>query len=239
MAGDDLERMARDLSARDLVVAIDGPAASGKSTTGRMLADRLGYLYINSGAMYRAAAWRLDGLGIAVADREHCAEALRGMEIRYRPPEGDREARILVDGTDVTERIGTAEIGALASAVSAIPAVRRRLVALQQQTGKKGRVVMDGRDIGSKVFPDADIKFFLDAGLEVRARRRWLELRERGEDLRLEEVRKQLEQRDHDDSTREDSPLVRTPDALAVDSGELTPGQVVGCMIRKMHRKLC
>lgn len=231
--------MARALGALQLVVAIDGPAASGKSTAGQMLARRLGYLYINSGAMYRAAAWQLNLMGIPVDQPERVAAAVEDMEILYLPPEGDRGARILVEGTDVTGEIGTAEIGRLASAVSAIPAVRRRLVALQQQTGTRGRVVMDGRDIGSKVFPDADIKFYLDAGLDIRASRRRLELLERGEALPLEELLRQLAQRDHDDSTREDSPLVRTPDAHLVDSGDMDPGQVVNYMIRKMHWLLC
>jgi len=239
MAIDDLERMAGALAQLDLVVAIDGPAASGKSTAGQGLAERLGYLYINSGAMYRAAAWQLERLGIPAARKDGCAEAVEQMEIRYLAPDDEHGARILVEGTDVTAFIGTAEIGSLASAVSAIPAVRRRLVALQQETGKNGRVVMDGRDIGSKVFPDADIKFYLDAGLEIRARRRWQELLQRAQRLPLEEIRAQLAQRDHDDSTREDSPLVRTPDALAVDSGDMSPTEVVDCMIRKMYRVLC
>jgi len=122
--------------------------------------------------------------------------------------------------------------------VSAIPAVRRRLVALQQQTGTRGRVVMDGRDIGSMVFPNADIKFYLDAGLDIRADRRRRELLERGEELSHEEVRGQLARRDHDDRSREDSPLVRTPDACLVDSGEMEQEQVVDYMIRKMYQRL-
>jgi cytidylate kinase len=231
--------MTRALSALRLVVAIDGPAASGKSTAGRMLADRLGYLYVNSGAMYRAAAWRLNRMGIAPDQPERVAAAVEIMEILYLPPDGRKGSRILVDGTDVTGEISTAEVGQMASAVSAIPAVRRRLVALQQQTGAEGRVVMDGRDIGSKVFPRAHVKFYLDAGLDTRARRRWRELLEQGETLPLEELRRQLAQRDHDDSTREDSPLVRTSDAHLVDSGGMNPEQVVDCMIRKIHSMLC
>lgn len=231
--------MAAALGALDLVVAIDGPSASGKSTTGQLLARRLGYLYINSGAMYRAAAWRLRELGIAVQHPDRVAEAVEQMEILYLPPEGESGARILVDGTDVSNLIGTADIGRLASAVSAIPKVRRRLVAIQQQTGTRGRVVMDGRDIGSKVFPGAQVKFYLDAGLKIRAERRWRELTERGENLPLDEVQGQLAQRDHNDSTRNDSPLIRTPDAHLVDSGEMNPGQVVDYMIWKMHRLLC
>ncbi len=236
---DQTEKMARELGALDLVVAIDGPAASGKSTAGQGLADRLGYLYINSGSMYRAAAWCLEQQGIPVEQPDRVVPAVEAMEILYLPPEGESDARLIVDGTDVSDLIGTADIGRLASAVSAIPAVRRRLVAIQQQTGTRGRVVMDGRDIGSTVFPGADTKFYLDAGLEIRARRRWQELRERGENLELEEIGRQLASRDHDDSTREDSPLVRTPDAYLVDSGDMTPEEMVCYMIRKMHRRHC
>ncbi len=231
--------MAAALGALDLVVAIDGPSASGKSTAGQLLARRLGYLYINSGAMYRAAAWRLRELDIAVGQPDLVAAAVDRMEILYLPPEGESGARILVDGTDVSNLIGTADIGRLASAVSAIPAVRRRLVAIQQQTGTRGRVVMDGRDIGSRVFPGAQVKFYLDTGLKIRAERRWRELAERGENLPLDEVRAQLAERDHDDSSRNDSPLLRTPDALLVDSGDMDPEQVVDYMIWKMHRLLC
>jgi cytidylate kinase len=235
----DVARMARDLGDLDLVVAIDGPAASGKSTAGQLLAHRLGYLYINSGAMYRAAAWRLRDLGIPADQPQAVAFAVEAIVIRYLPPDGDDPARILVDGTDVSSLIGTADIGQMASAVSAIPAVRRRLVAIQQQTGIRGRVVMDGRDIGSKVFPGAEVKFYLDAGLEVRAARRRLELLERGERLPLGEVSEQLARRDHNDSTRDDSPLVRTPDAVVVDSAALGPDEVVDYMIRKMHVMIC
>ncbi len=161
------------------------------------------------------------------------------MEILYLPPADSGDGRILVDGTDVSDHIGTAEIGSLASAVSAIPAVRRRLVAIQQQTGANGRVVMDGRDIGSMVFPEADVKFYLDAGLPIRAERRRLELQERGERLLQAEVEQQLAGRDHADATRADSPLVRTADSQLVDSGKMGPEEVVGCMIRKMHRLIC
>jgi len=234
----DLTDMARVLGLKDLVVAIDGPAASGKSTAGLLLARRLGYLYINSGAMYRAAAWRLGQLGIPVSDTGRAAKAVEKMEIRYLPRDGG-EGLIIVDGTDVSGLIGTAEIGQQASAVSAIPAVRRRLVALQQQIGENGRVVMDGRDIGSKVFPGARVKFYLDAGLEVRAQRRWLELQERGSSPPEEEIRNQLAGRDHDDSTRSDSPLIRTSDAQLIDSGDLGPEEVADCMIRKMHQLIC
>jgi len=235
----EIEEMARTLGGLDLVVAIDGPSASGKSTAGRLLAERLGYLYINSGAMYRAAAWQLEQLGIASDQPDRVAAAVEAMDIRSLPPEGDTGARIVVDGSDVTSLIGTAEIGQRASAVSAIPAVRRRLVAIQQQTGTGGRVVMDGRDIGSKVFPGADVKFYLDASLDVRAERRWRELAERGEHLPLGETSEQLARRDHDDSTRDDSPLIQTPDAHRVDSADLGPAEVVDFMIVKMHHLLC
>lgn len=228
--------MACTLGDLDLVVAIDGPSASGKSTAGQLLAERLGYLYINSGAMYRAAAWRLRELGIPVDQPDRVAAAVDAMVIRYLPPEGIDGARIVVDGTDVSSLIGTADIGQLASTVSAIPAVRRRLVAIQQQTGTRGRVVMDGRDIGSKVFPGADVKFYLDARLNIRADRRWRELREGGECLPLQEISDQLAGRDHDDSTRSDSPLVRTPDSHLVDSADKGPKEVVDYMIREMHR---
>lgn len=207
-------------------IAIDGPVGTGKSTIARLVAQRLGYTYIDSGAMYRAFAWAVRQRGLAAAQEEQVLALLGDVHIALQPqPEGTNLVR--VNGQDITSEIRTPEISQLASELSALSPIRRRMVALQQEMATTGGVVMEGRDIQTVVLPEAEVKIFLTAPAEDRAERRWLELKERGTPAKLEEVLAGLKARDERDSTRADSPLKAAPDAVHVDTGGLTIEQVV------------
>lgn len=204
------------------IIAIDGPAASGKSTVGRTLAEKLGYVYIDTGALYRAAAWLAAREKIIPDEPSGLADIIAATTITLT---GER--RVFIAGHDVTEEIRSEEIGGLASAFSALPEVRAALLGLQRRLGSSGGVVMDGRDIGTVVFPDAEVKVFLHASEEERSRRRWSELVERGEAAEREEVSREMRVRDHRDRTRASAPLVPADDAVAIDSTGLTVDDVV------------
>ncbi len=212
-----------------LVIAIDGPSGAGKSTAAKLLARRLGYLYIDTGAMYRAVGWKAKREGIDPADEVKLAELCSRIDVAIILDKGD--PRYCVDGHDVSGEIRTAEMGMMASAVSKSPAVRKRLLALQRELGKHGGVVMDGRDIGTVVFPDADVKFFLEASAEERGRRRYRELRAAGADVELERITREIEERDRQDSERALAPLRRADDARLVDSTALDIDAVLGIML--------
>lgn len=216
-----------------LIVAIDGPSGAGKSTVARALAARLGVPYIDTGAMYRAVglAARQAGIRLPIPDPERVLEIAEAARIDLGVSPGDPEgAQVLLDGRDVSEAIREPEISLYASAVSAIPAVRRRLVAEQQRLGRERGGVLEGRDIGTKVFPETPHKFFLMASAPVRAARRARELAERGTPRPYEEVLREMERRDHDDSTRADSPLSQEGCYVLIDSGERTIAEVVSEM---------
>jgi len=203
-----------------LIIAIDGPAGSGKSTTARLLAARLGYLYIDTGAMYRAATLHILRSGIDPQDRSEVAAAIEGAAIVLEPSvEG---VRVFLDGEDVSDEIRSSEVTRTASAVSEVPRVREVLVAAQQRMGAEGGVVLEGRDIGTVVFPEADLKIYLIADVHERAVRRQAELISRGVMVELAEVESDLERRDAHDSGREHSPLRRADDAIEVDTTALT-----------------
>ncbi len=207
------------------IIAIDGPAASGKSTTAKLLAKKLEYIYIDSGAMYRACA--LDALQkrIEFNNSKVLHEMLENVDIQIKYHE--KGNRIFLNGADVSERIREADITKLSSEIAKIKMVRKRMVELQRKIGENGGVIMDGRDIGSVVFPDADFKFYMDADVKTRAKRRWLEAEEKGEELVLEEVEKELIWRDKNDSTRKIAPLKKLPDATIVDTSKMSiPEQV-------------
>jgi len=204
------------------IIAIDGPAASGKSTVGKALAERLNYVYIDTGALYRAAAWLATRENITPDEPAGLAEIIASTAITLT---GDR--KVLVGDHDVTDEIRTEQIGGLASAFSALPAVRATLLGLQRKLGLSGGVVMDGRDIGTVVFPDAEVKIFLHASEEERGRRRWSELVDRGVTAEREEVSREMRRRDHRDRTRTSAPLVPAKDAVSIDSTGLTPSDVV------------
>jgi cytidylate kinase len=214
---------------KGLVIAIDGPSGAGKSTTARLLAERLGYLYIDTGAMYRAVGWKASREGIDPADERRLEELCRRIEVVIRQDTGG--SRFYVDGQDVTAELRTPEMGMLASAVSKSPSVRARLLTLQRALGANGGVVMDGRDIGTVVFPGADVKFFLEAGAEERGRRRYLELREKGMDVDLDRITREIRDRDRQDSSRALAPLRKADDALLIDSTGLPIDEVLKIML--------
>jgi cytidylate kinase len=207
-------------------IAIDGPVAAGKSTIARAVAARLGYTYVDTGAMYRALAWAARERNIGPQDAARVVALLDQTQIRLSPrPGGGNE--VLVDGRRVTADIRGQDIGQLASQLSEIPAVRRRMVALQREMAKDGGVVMEGRDIQTVVLPDAEVKVFLTASVEERARRRHLELQQRGFESDYESVLREIQERDHRDSTRADSPLRAAPDAVQLDTTGLTQEEVI------------
>ena len=209
-----------------LIIAIDGPAASGKSTTARLVARRLGYLYIDTGAMYRAMGLKALRNGIPFSDIAGIAAMAGTTDISQRPaPDGG--VSTFLDGQDVSREIRQPEISRAASDVSTIKAVRQRLVDLQQRMGRDGGVVMEGRDIGSVVFPGARIKVFMQASIAERAKRRQSELLAKGIRAELAQVESEIAQRDRQDSGRDHSPLVRCPDAVVIDTTGLSvDGQV-------------
>jgi cytidylate kinase len=214
------------------VIAIDGPVGAGKSTVARALAQRLGYRYVDTGAMYRSVAWQATHRGIDLDDRAAVAEVARAIEIEFVPGAGGQ--RVVAQGTDVTEAIRSPRMSEGASIVSAYPEVREALVALQRRMGEGGGVIMEGRDIGTVVFPDAEVKIYLDASLDERARRRHKELRAKGEAITFEGVREALRERDHRDSTRAHSPLRAAPDAVVIDSTTLTVAQIVDEIVQRL-----
>lgn len=209
------------------IVAIDGPVGAGKSTVARELARALGLSYLNTGAMYRAVALAAREAELAPDTPDldgPLARLLRSIAISF-----DR-GRLLLNGRDVTDSLGSPEIGDLASRFSTLEAVRARMRELQREAGAAGGVVMEGRDIGTAIFPDAEFKFFLDAAVEVRARRRFNELARKGERVSLEEVLAQLKERDRRDRERALAPLRCAADAVAIDSTGLDISQVVALM---------
>ncbi len=210
------------------IVAIDGPSGAGKSTVARALAARLGVPYIDTGAMYRAVglAARERGIPLPVEDPAAVAAVARSISIDLDL--SARETCIRLDGRDVSEAIRHPEISLYASAVSAIPAVRRRLVALQRRLAGRNGGVLEGRDIGTRVFPDTPYKFFLTAPLPVRAERRARELASRGTPQPYEAVLVEIERRDRDDSTRSESPLTLDPTYTVVDTGRRPVEEIVG-----------
>lgn len=211
---------------RKLVVAIDGPAGAGKSTVARAVADALGYLYIDSGAMYRAATLGCQRRGIDLADPDAVSKAVRSMKIRLASTDAGPPA-VYLDDEDVTEAIRAARVGEEVSIVSSHASVRDEMVSRLRHTAREGGVVMDGRDIGTVVFPDADVKVFLTATPEERARRRLQEMRARGESLTFEQVLQSIVERDQRDSSRASAPLKRASDAILVDTTPYDIAEVI------------
>ncbi|MGQ9467156.1 MAG: (d)CMP kinase [Anaerolineae bacterium] len=218
-------------------ITIDGPVASGKSTVGHLLAQRLGYLYLDTGAMYRAVTWMMLSRGIPEEDEAAATALAESLRIDVRPPTADdgRQYTVLADGEDVTWEVRRPEVDAHVSIVSAYPGVRRAMVAQQRRIAAAGRVVMVGRDIGSVVLPNADLKLYLDASPQERARRRWLERRARGESVPYEEVLAMILRRDEIDSHRAVSPL-RVPDgAVVIDTTDLTVEEVLARVLQLLE----
>jgi CMP/dCMP kinase len=206
-----------------LTIAIDGPAGSGKSSVARHIAGVLGYLYLDSGAMYRALALKALQRGVALNDEVHLERLAAETHIELKPPTPEQERAgskndVFLDGVDVTDAIRTGEVAQAASRLATIAGVRHVLVAEQQRAGAGGGVVMEGRDIGTVVFPNADLKIFLDASPEVRAERRWKEHQEKGDAATIAQVLEEVRERDKRDRERAVSPLVRATDAVVVDN---------------------
>ncbi len=210
-------------------IAIDGTVASGKSTIGGLLAERLGYLYLDTGAMYRAVTWVALKRGLDIADEEAITALAEAIKIEVVPPtvEDGRQYTVYADGEDVTWQIRRQEVDANVSPVSAYVGVRRALTAQQRRIGQRGRVVMVGRDIGTVVMPDADLKIYLDASVEERARRRYLELVEKGEPANYDDVLIAIEKRDAFDSGRKEAPLQPADDAFIIDTTGLSVEEVL------------
>ena len=201
---------------KQIAIAVDGPAGSGKSTAAKLIAAKLGIIYVDTGAMYRTVGLHCTRKGIALEEEAAVVAALDTLDMKIVPEEGGQ--RIFLQNEDVTTEIRSAEAGQGASMVAAYPAVRERMVELQQEMAKKNSVIMDGRDIGTVVLPDADVKIYLDAGVEERARRRVGELEAQGKQADLDEIREMIRQRDYADMNRVHSPLKKADDAIVLDS---------------------
>ena len=214
------------------IVAIDGPMGSGKSTVARELARALGFVYLNTGAMYRAVAIEFRDAGIRSSEQaaeEKIAPILRALEISFNAD------RVILNGDDVSAAIGSPEVSDLASRFSTIGAVRQRMREIQRAAGEKGGVVMEGRDIGTAVFPDAEFKFYLDADPKVRAERRYAELRASGVKIDRDQVMQQLIERDRRDTVREIAPLKRADDAIVIDTTNMTIAQAVNALKERIQ----
>ncbi|MBI5167272.1 MAG: (d)CMP kinase [candidate division NC10 bacterium] len=219
---------------KPLTIAIDGPVGAGKSTVAKLLAQRLGYLYVDSGAMYRALAWKALDSGLDLRDTHALADLAHEIRIEIIYQGGD--LKVSVDGRDVSQEIRGARVGRASSLVSTFPEVRQRMVELQRKMGSGRGVVIEGRDIGTVVFPDAAVKFYLYASLEERGQRRHRELERRGEDGTLEETLEEIKRRNAQDMGRIHSPLKRAPDAIFIDSTGLSPEEVVEAMMEEIRR---
>ncbi len=223
-----------------LIIAVDGHSSCGKSTFAKAIARELGYTYLDSGAMYRAVTlWALEHglIGEEGLDRERLVAALPGIRISFEKDPATGGNLTLLNGRNVEEEIRGMEVSRWVSEVSRIPEVREHLVRLQRQLAGHGGIVMDGRDIGTVVFPDADIKIFMTARPEVRARRRYLELLEKGERVTFEEVLRNVEERDRIDSSRAVSPLRQAPDAVVLDNSEMSIEEELEWFRKLLHEK--
>ncbi len=221
-----------------LIIAIDGPVGSGKSTVARRVAELLGYTHLDSGAMYRGVAWKALRDGVPLDSPAELTALAEGARIDLVPRGG--KLHVILDGEDITDLIRTPAVSHAASVVAVVPGVRHPMVAEQRRAGAQGGIVMEGRDIGTAVFPHADLKIFLDASPEVRAERRQRELQEKGEALELEKVLADVRERDRRDREREMSPLARAADAVIVDNtamdAEETARVIVLCAQEKTKR---
>jgi cytidylate kinase len=222
-------------------IAIDGPSASGKSTIGGLLAQRLGYLYLDTGAMYRAVTWVALERGVDIDDEEAVTALAKDVEITITRPTVDdgRQYTVFADGKDITWQIRRPEVDSHVSPVSAYPGVREALTEQQRRIGQQGRVVMIGRDIGTVVMPDADRKIYLDASPEERARRRYLELLGRGDEADYGEILRAMKRRDGIDSARAVAPLKAADDAIKVDTDNLSIEQVLQVVEEIVEQASC
>lgn len=221
---------------RKLVIAIDGPAASGKSTTARLVAERLGYIHVDTGAMYRAVTLKVLRSGIEPDNVEAIARLMDTTRVELR--QGNTQPAVLLDGEDVTDLIRGPEVTRAVSAVSSLGPVRAAMVREQRYLGREGGIVLEGRDIGTVVFPDAECKFFLIAGIDARARRRMEELRMQGVQAGLNQLKREIEERDRFDSTRPESPLRKAADAIVVDTSDRSIEEQVELVVERVRETM-
>ena len=227
--------MEKNIQNDKLIIAIDGPASSGKSTTAKELAKRLEYVYLDTGAMYRACGLQAFRKKISLENTHALAKMMQEIkvEIKYSLPNNI----VLLDGQDVSDAIREPQVGKMASDISAISLVRKGMTALQRKLGKDKGIVMDGRDIGTVVFPDADFKFFMVADLDTRAQRRYFEEKAKGSEKTFEEVKTELAQRDYNDSHRDIAPLKKANDAIIIDSTSLSIQEQVDKILNIIRKK--
>jgi cytidylate kinase len=218
-----------------LIVAIDGPSGAGKSTLAKRVARELGFTYLDTGAMYRALALKILRQGLNLEDSAKLAELVDSTEIDL--VESGGTLKVVLDGTNVSDLIRTPEVSQMASKGSAFPVVRKRMLNLQRRLGKKGNVVAEGRDIGTVIFPHADVKIYLDASVEERARRRYEELRKAGRAISYDDTVREMEERDKRDTERELAPLRKAEDAVVIDSSALDAEEVAETVLRVIQSK--
>ena len=224
--------MSPDLKRKNgIIVAIDGPAGAGKSTVGRMAAERLNYGFLSSGMMYRALAWKALELGVDTADEDALMKLAEGMKWSFARSAG-AELLVSVDGCELTREINTEKVGKASSAVALLPRVRVFMCAMQRAAGAEGALVMEGRDIGTNVFPDAELKVYLDASAQARAGRRFSQLREQGLAADYDQILDFIVKRDAQDTRRKNNPLKKSEDSVYLDSTSITCEQAVDEIVR-------
>jgi cytidylate kinase len=218
-----------------LIIAIDGPAGAGKTTISKALARRLDYSYIDTGALYRGFALKAYRDGVDISDDDKLTSMCAKTHLSFRNFDG--ESKLHLDGIDVSREIREPHMSMKASDISARPVVRAALLDLQRELGKNGKAVLEGRDIGSVVFPDADIKFYLDASVEERAKRRHKDFTSTGNDVKIESLIEDIKKRDHNDSNRAHAPLTKTDDAIHIDSTSHSVDEVIELMLDEIKKK--
>ncbi|SFS36093.1 (d)CMP kinase [Sphingobacterium wenxiniae] len=221
---------------KNFVIAVDGFSSCGKSTVAKALAKHLNFVFIDSGAMYRAVTLYFLRNNVDFNDENQVVSALKNIQIDFVP--NNEKTQILLNGEDVSDEIRQMHVSEKVSEVSAIKEVRHEMVAQQQQLGQRRNIVMDGRDIGTTVFPKADLKIFMTASPDVRAERRFAELKAKGEETTVEDVRANLAHRDHIDSTREESPLRQAKDAIVLDNSDLSQAEQLEFVLQEYYKRI-